>query len=96
MKNAEFGSFLCCAKGNGRQKATSYFSLGLFYAQRFAFNCECTQIKANRLQFWLSLWLKGKVASTVREGKNSSDCAGAACVHKVKLCYFDNAACILS
>ncbi len=52
-----------------RQKAASYFSLGLFYkSTKICFYCECTQIKANLLQLRLSLWLK-VVASTVRRKK---------------------------
>ncbi len=38
----------------------------------------CTQIKENFLQFRLSSWLKGVVASTVRRGGGvSSDCSSA-------------------
>ncbi len=41
--------------------------LGLFYeSTNICFYYECTQIKANLLQFWLSSWLKGVFASTVR------------------------------
>ncbi len=75
-----FGSFLFCANGKQTAESGILFFLGLFYkSAKISFYCECTQIKANLLQFRLSLWLKGVFASTVRRGKKSSDCSSAAC-----------------
>ncbi len=67
------GSFLCCAKGNQTAESGILFFLGLFYkSANICFYCECTQIKANLLQFRLSSWLKGVFASTVRRKKKKS------------------------
>ncbi len=55
-------------KPDGRKRHPIF--LGLFYkSATICFYCECTQIKANLLQFRLSSWLKGVVASTVRRKK---------------------------
>ncbi len=77
LKTTQFGLFLtkcffrvCRVSVHFWQKAASYF-FGLFYKKaKICFYCECTQIKANLLQFWLSSWLGRVVASTVRKGKN--------------------------
>jgi len=73
-------SLLCCAKL--KQTAEScilFFCLILQKSIDHFFYCECTQIKANLLQFRLSSWLRG-VASTVRRGKKNQVIAhNAAC-----------------
>ncbi len=70
-------------KPDGRKRHPIF--LGLIYkSAKISFYCECTQIKANLLQFRLSSWLKGVFASTGRRKRKSSDCSSAACAHTVK------------
>ncbi len=60
----------CCAKlKQTTESCILFFWLILTKKANICFYCECTQIKANLLQFRLSSWLRGAVASTVRRGK---------------------------
>ncbi len=69
--------FVLCERKPDCRKRHAIF-LGLFYkSAKIRFYCECTQIKANLLQFQLSSWLKGVFASTVRRKNKSSDCSSA-------------------
>ncbi len=67
---SEFIFVLRQRKLDGR-KQHPIFVFGLFYkSAKICFYCECTQIKANLLQFRLSSWLKGVFASIIRRKKN--------------------------
>ena len=92
MKNAVSVHFFLLHKRKQTAESGILFFFRLILHKKICFYGESTQIKANSLQFRLSLRLKRVVAFTVRR-KNSSDCTGAACTLTVKLCYFDNAAC---
>ncbi len=59
-------------KADGR-KRHHIFGWLILQKSKDLFYCECTQIKANLLQFRLSSLLRGVVASTARRGKESSD-----------------------
>ncbi len=68
-------------KPDGRKRNPIF--LGLFYkSANICFYCECTQIKANLLQFRLS---SKEYLLPLLEGKRKSrDCSSAACAHTVK------------
>ncbi len=72
-------------KPDGRKQNPIF--LGLFYkSANICFYCECTQIKANLLQFRLS---SKEYLLPLLEGKRkSSYCSSAACAHTVKLSTF--------
>ncbi len=81
-------AFLCCAKEKQMAESGILFFFALFYKKaKICFYCQCTQIKANLLQFRLSSRLRGVVASTVRRGK-SQVIAPAPHDHTVKLSTF--------
>ncbi len=72
-------SLLCCAKLKTAESCILFFCL-ILQKSKDNFFIECTQIKADLLQFRLSSWPR-RVASTVGRGNKSSDCFSTACAH---------------
>ncbi len=73
-------SLLCCAKLKQTAESCILFFFLFYKKTKIIFFIECTQIKADLLQFRLSSWPR-EVASTVRRGNKSSDCSSASCAH---------------
>ncbi len=62
-------SLLCCAKLKQTAECSIFFFFLFYKKAKIIFFIECTQIKADLLQFRLSSWPRG-VASTVGRGIN--------------------------